>query len=81
MKRKSQAEKIAEHFGWDVADIREYDYQSGYWNANVKVYYGFDGNNYWSAGNAKPCHRDCDNVSWSKVPSNFPGNDDLWKGA
>jgi hypothetical protein len=80
MTRKSTAQKIAEHFGWDVADIRECEYQSSHWNANVKVYMGFDGNTAWSAGKTKPRHRDCDNLSWSRVPSNYPGNDDLWKG-
>lgn len=29
MKRKSVAMQIAEHFGDDVADIRDYDYQPG----------------------------------------------------
>lgn len=80
MNRKSIAIQIAEHFGCDVADIREYDYQPGHWTR--KVYSGMDGNRYWSAGGDKPPrHRDGDDdLVWTKVESNWRGNAHLWKG-
>jgi hypothetical protein len=76
---KNIAMQIAEHFGCDVADIRDYDYQPGFWNR--KVYAGMDGNRYWSAGgNKPPRHRDGDDLQWIKVKSNWKGNPDLWVG-
>jgi hypothetical protein len=68
------------HFGSDVADIRDYDYQPGQWSR--KVYAGFDGNRYWSAGGRKPPkHRDGDdNLTWRQVPSNYPNSPPLWVG-
>ncbi|CAB4165075.1 hypothetical protein UFOVP820_10 [uncultured Caudovirales phage] len=79
MKPKSIATQIAEHFGWDVADILDYRYQPSHWSR--AVYCGFDGNNYWSAGRTPPKDREGDNMlEWVRVPSRYPGNTDLWKG-
>ena len=77
---KKIAMQIAEHFGCDVADIRDYDYQPGMWTR--KVYAGMDGNRYWSAGgNKPPRHRDGDDaLVWVRVPSHWKGNPDLWMG-
>ena len=71
--------QIAEHFGCDVRDISEYDYQPGQWNR--PVYAGFDGNAYWSAGGVKPPkHRTGDDgLAWERVASNYPGNAHLWR--
>jgi hypothetical protein len=77
---KSIARQIAEHFGCDVADIRDYEYQPGTWSR--KVYAGMDGNRYWSTGGTKP-PRYCDEeggITWRSVKSNWPGNPDLWVG-
>lgn len=79
MNRKSTAMQIAEHFGWDVAEVREYRYQPGRWSQ--AVYLGLDGNNYWSAGRRPPRYRDGDDgLKWVSVPSNYPGNNNLWMG-
>jgi hypothetical protein len=79
MKPKSTATQIAEHFGWDVADVRDYRYQPSHWSQ--PVYAGLDGNSYWSAGRSAPHHRDGDDgITWVSVPSNYPGNNNLWKG-
>jgi hypothetical protein len=80
MKPKSTAMQIAEHFGCDIFDIIDYRYQPGEWSR--PVYCGFDGNNYWSAGKTKPRygHGEQDMV-WESVKSNYPGNNNLWKGA
>lgn len=80
MKRKSIAMQIAEHFGCDVADIRDYEYQPGTWTR--KVYAGFDGNSYWSAGGkTPPRHREVPGgIVWRRVFSNFPNNGPLWWG-
>ena len=80
MSRKSIAQQIAEHFGCDIADIRECKYQPGHWSQ--AVFAGFDGNKYWSAGRSAPRHRDGDDgIVWVSVPSNYPGNNNLWRGA
>lgn len=80
MNRKSIAQQIAEHFGCDISDIRECKYQPGHWSQ--AVFAGFDGNNYWSAGRSAPRHRDGDDgIVWVSVPSNYPGNNNLWRGA
>ena len=79
MKSKRAAMQIAEHFGCDVADIRDYDYQPGRWSR--KVYAGFDGNRYWAgAGKTAPKHSDDNSISWKQVPSNWLGNPPLWVG-
>ena len=77
---KSAAIQIAEHFGCDVADIRDYDYQPGHWSR--KVYAGMDGNRYWAGAGAKPPkHRDMDGgIVWRQVDSNWRGNAPLWVG-
>ena len=76
---KSIAIQIAEHFGSDVEDIRDYDYQPGQWNR--KVYAGFDGNRYWSAnGKTPPKHKEGADLRWKQVPSNYPNNPPLWIG-
>lgn len=76
-KRKSVAVQIAEHFGCDVADIRDYKYQPG--TFTPAVYAGFDGNNYWSAGPRAPRERAYGaSLVWRRVASNFPGNGPLW---
>lgn len=81
---KSIAIQIAEHFGCDVADIRDHNYQPGLWTR--KVYAGMDGNRYWSADcKTPPKRRDeryfaHDGLVWRQVPSNFPGNPPLWVG-
>lgn len=77
---KSIAMQIAEHFGCDVADIRDYDYQPGFWTR--KVYAGMDGNRYWSANcKTPPKHRDGDDsLVWRQVPSSLAGNPPLWVG-
>lgn len=70
--------QIAEHFGWDVAEIREFDYQPGTYSP--KVYAGFDDPNYWSAGPRPPRYLgpggDC--LSWRRVESTWKGNGPLW---
>lgn len=79
MTRKFICRQIAEHFGCDIADIRDYNYQPGHWLR--AVYAGFDGNRYWSAGgDTPPRHRESNDLVWRRVPSNFPGNPHLWIG-
>lgn len=80
-KRKSIAIQIAEHFGCDIADIRDFEYHPGSWSR--KVYAGMDGNRYWSAGgNTPPRYRDDEesDIVWRRVASNWRGNPDLWVG-
>lgn len=79
-KSKSAAIQIAEHFGADVADIREYNYQPGHWSR--PVFAGFDGNRYWAGAGSKPSkHRDGDDdLLWEQVPSSWAGNPPLWRG-
>jgi len=77
-KRKSIAMQIAEHFGWDISDLRDYEYHPGKWSR--KVYSGWSGNTYWSAGGSTPPRylgRD-GGLTWVLVPSAFPGNPPLW---
>lgn len=76
--RKTIARQIAEHFGWDIEEIKLYDYQPG--NFSRKVYAGFDGNTVWSAGKTPPRHLNglSSTYVWKKVPSSWPGNPDLW---
>ncbi len=77
---KSIARQIAEHFGCDIADIRDHEYHPGSWSR--KVYAGMDGNRYWSAGGTKPPrYRDEESdIVWRRVRSNWQGNPDLWVG-
>ena len=78
---KRIATQIAEHFGWDIDDIRDYEYHPGAWTR--KVYAGMDGNNYWSAGGKTPPRyigHDHAPLVWVRVKSNWPGNPDLWCG-
>lgn len=51
MKRRTQAEKIADLFGSDIADIREGRYQK---YESPKVY--VVGDNYYAASETKPRH-------------------------
>jgi len=80
MSRKSIARQIAEHFGCDIADIRDYNYQPGHWSRDV--FAGFDGNRYWSAGGSTPPqHRDgSTDTVWKQVVSYYPSNPHLWVG-
>ena len=78
---KTVARQIAEHFGCDIADIRDYEYHPGRWNR--KVYAGMDDNRYWSAGGPKPptyMWADAPSIVWRQVQSNYPGNSFLWVG-
>ena len=70
--------QIAEHFGWDVADVRDYHYQPG--TFSKRVYAGMDGNMYWSAGKLPPRERGVlhQTMVWRRVESNYPGNGVLW---
>lgn len=80
-KRKGIARQVAEHLGCDIAELRDYEYHPGCWSR--KVFSGMDGNNYWSgSGKNPPAYRDGsdDDITWKRVPSNFPGNPDLWVG-
>lgn len=79
--KKRIARQIAEHFGCDVDEIRDYDYQPGRWTR--KVYCGMDENRYWSAGGEKPPKYVGDDpapLTWVRVRSNWKGNADLWVG-
>lgn len=76
---KTIARQISEHFGWDIEEIKDYEYQPGRWTR--KVYAGFDGNRYWSAGKTAPRLRDgVSEIAWRQEPSSWPGNPDLWIG-
>lgn len=76
VKRKSIPRQIAEHFGCDMADIRDSNYQHGHWTPAVFT----EGNDYWSAGPRPPRHKDGGegNMKWTKVESSWPGNGPLW---
>ncbi|CAB4153187.1 hypothetical protein UFOVP605_46 [uncultured Caudovirales phage] len=76
-KRKSVATKLAEHFGWDVADLRDFNYQPG--RFTPRVYAGMlSKNEYWSAGSTPPKDRDECGFIWERVESSFPGGGTLW---
>ena len=77
MKRKSVAYRLAEHFGCDVDELREYDYHAGMYSP--KVYAGMDGNNYWSAGPRKPrYHGGEDTLEWRRIEPTQTNIGTLW---
>ena len=77
MTGKSVATRLAEHFGWDVEDLRDYDYQPG--RFSPRVYAGmFNNNEYWSAGSRAPKDRDNMDFVWDKVESSYPSGGTLW---
>lgn len=75
---KRIATQIAEHFGFDIDEIKEYEYQPGFFTR--KVYAGFDENRLWSAGKTPPRRADGwpSEYVWKRVPSAWPNNPDLW---
>jgi len=77
---KPIASQIAEHFGWDIADVRGCEDHPGHWTRRVYDT-GMDGNRYWSAGGNTPPKQLVVSSSpprWVRVKSNWPGNPDLW---
>jgi len=75
---KSIARQVAEHLGADIQDVRDHEYQPGFWNQQV---YCGSGNRYWSAGSRSPKNRhENSDIVWRLTPSNYPGNPDLWVG-
>lgn len=78
--RKSVALRLAEHFGSDVAEMREYDYHSGHYVP--KVYLGMDGNRYWSAGPRPPKYKGAadPDLTWRRVDPTDTRIGTLWVG-
>ena len=78
-RRKSTAEKLAEHFSDDVAHVREYSYQPGRYTSPV---YSL-GDDLWAAGERPPKYKgpgaDAEQQEkWKLVKSSFDPNVKLW---
>tara|TARA_R110000868_G_scaffold196229_1_gene442115 strand:- start:48 stop:302 length:255 start_codon:yes stop_codon:yes gene_type:complete len=69
---------IAEHFGADEQDIKEYEYQPGRFTRKV---FALTGNDYWSTGKAAPTDRNgvIPRSEWVKVQSSYDPSITLWK--
>lgn len=66
---------IAEHLGTDAESVRDYEYQHGRF---VRPIFALSDNEYWAAGQSKPCDPDGILNSWEKVVSSYDRKSILW---
>lgn len=72
---KTAAHKIADHLGWDIADVREHRYQHAAFSAPVFAM----GGDYYSAGCKPPKYlRGVDDLKWQRIVSAYDGMTSLW---
>lgn len=72
---KRIATLLAEHFGWDVADVRDNEYQPGQFTRKVYVL----GNDYYSAGKRPPLDSDGIMVFERSFPSAYDPSVTIWE--
>ncbi len=70
---KNPHTRIAEHLGWDSADVIDYNYQPG--RFSTPVYSLGNSNQYWAG--SKPKDRDGMMTNWVPVVSSYDGST-LW---
>jgi hypothetical protein len=67
--------KIAEHLGWDAADVREGRYQETRFDRPVYVC----GGDYYAAGPRAPRERDGQDMKWKQEISRYDGASIIWR--
>lgn len=72
---KRIATLLAEHFGWDVTDVRDSEYQPGRFTRKVYTL----GNDYYSAGAKPPIDSDGFIVFARSFPSAYDPTVTIWE--